>query len=138
MKHFLEQKVYYADTDAYAVTWHGSYLRWMEIGRVEFCEKLGLNLVKLKELNMVFAVSNLNIRYKAPARINEEIIVETEIEKITPITITFLQTIKNKKTESVYTRAEVQVVAITNDGKLYKRIPDEVMEALKRGMICND
>ena len=87
---------------------------------------------------MVFAVSNLNIRYKAPARINEEIIVETEIEKITPITITFLQTIKNKKTESVYTRAEVQVVAITNDGKLYKRIPDEVMEALKRGMICND
>ena len=138
MGQFLEQKVYYADTDAYAVTWHGSYLRWMEIGRVEFCEKLGLNLVKLKELNMVFAVSNLNIRYKAPARINEEIIVETEIEKITPITITFLQTIKNKKTESVYTRAEVQVVAITNDGKLYKRIPDEVMEALKRGMICND
>lgn len=48
MKHTFEQKVYYSDTDAYGVVWHGSYLRWLEMGRVEYCEDLGLNLIELE------------------------------------------------------------------------------------------
>ena len=34
MKNILEEKVYYADTDAYGVVWHGTYLRWMEKGKL--------------------------------------------------------------------------------------------------------
>ena len=30
MKYTNEVRVYYADTDAYQVVWHGAYLRWME------------------------------------------------------------------------------------------------------------
>ena len=41
MKHIFETKVYYADTDAYGVVWHGTYLRWMEKGRVDLCDMLG-------------------------------------------------------------------------------------------------
>jgi len=48
MKHIFEQQVFYSDTDAYGVVWHGSYLRWLEMGRVCFCEQLGLSLVELK------------------------------------------------------------------------------------------
>ncbi len=48
MKHEFTHRVYYADTDAYGVVWHGTYLRWMEMGRVELCDKLGLDLVELK------------------------------------------------------------------------------------------
>ena len=40
-----EFRVYYADTDAYGVVWHGTYLRWLEAGRIEYTEKtFGLNL----------------------------------------------------------------------------------------------
>ena len=51
MKHTFEQKVYYSDTDAYGVVWHGSYLRWLEMGRVEYCEDLLLLAAMVKNIS---------------------------------------------------------------------------------------
>ena len=58
MEHTFEQQVFYSDTDAYGVVWHGSYLRWLEMGRVFYCEQLGLDLISLKENNIVIPVTN--------------------------------------------------------------------------------
>ena len=91
MKHLLEQTVYYADTDSYGVTWHGTYLRWMEQGRVEFCREIGLDLVEMKKNDIVIPVTNINIRYKASAVLDDKIIVETEITKVSPLTVEFSQ-----------------------------------------------
>lgn len=96
MKHTFEQKVYYSDTDAYGVVWHGSYLRWLEMGRVEYCEDLGLNLIELEKQDIVMPVTNMNIRYKASGRLNDIVVVDTWIKKITPVTVVFEQTIKIK------------------------------------------
>ena len=41
MRNEFIQKIYYADTDAYGVVWHGAYLRWLEKGRCDFSEELG-------------------------------------------------------------------------------------------------
>ena len=81
MKHTFEQKVFYSDTDAYGVVWHGAYLRWLEMGRVFWCESAGHNLVDLKNQDIVMPVTNLNIRYKKSARLNDDIIIETTIAK---------------------------------------------------------
>lgn len=82
MKHTFEQKVYYSDTDAYGVVWHGSYLRWLEMGRVEYCEDLGLNLIELEKQDIVMPVTNMNIRYKASGRLNDIVVVDTWIKKL--------------------------------------------------------
>ena len=124
MKHIFKQTVYYGDTDAYGVAWHGSYLRWMEQARVEFCRNIGIDLVKMREKDVAIPVTNLNIRYKASALLDEKITVETEITKITPILVQFTQTIKNMATEKIYTIGTVDVVAVNNQGKIYRRIPD--------------
>lgn len=137
MKHIFEQKVYYADTDSYGVVWHGSYLRWMEAGRVDMCEELGINLLELKEQDIAIPVTNINIRYKSSAKLNDIVIIETKIKKITPLSVTFYQTISNKKNGAIYTQAEVDTVAIHNDGKLYRRLPEILVKKLE-GAICND
>ena len=124
MKHFYEQTVYYGDTDAYGVAWHGSYLRWMEQARVEFCRDIGIDLVELRTQDVAIPVTNLNIRYKASALLDERIVVETEITNMTPILVQFTQTIKNKETGKIYTIGTVEVVAVNNSGKIYRRIPD--------------
>ena len=124
MKHIFEQIVYYADTDAYGVTWHGSYLRWMEQARVEFCRELGMNLVSMKENDVVIPVTNINIRYKASAKLDDALIVETKVIKVTPVTITFNQIIKNKTTDKIYTIADVEVVAVNGEGRIYRRMPE--------------
>ena len=122
MKHTFEQKVYYSDTDAYGVVWHGSYLRWLEMGRVEYCEDLGLNLIELEKQDIVMPVTNMNIRYKASGRLNDIVVVDTWIRKITPVTIVFEQTIKNKDSGKLFIQAEFEVVAIRNNGSLHRRM----------------
>jgi len=134
MKHIFETNVYYADTDSYGVVWHGTYLRWMEIGRVEMCRELGLELSKLKEQDIVIPVTNINIRYKSSAKVDEKIYVETTISKMTPFTFVFSQTIKNKETDKIYTQAEVEVVAINNSGRIYRRMPETLVNACKNAM----
>ena len=132
MKHTFEQKVYYSDTDAYGVVWHGSYLRWLEMGRVEYCEDLGLNLIELEKQDIVMPVTNMNIRYKASGRLNDIVVVDTWIKKITPVTVVFEQTIKNKDSGKLFIQAEFEVVAIRNNGSLLRRMPEVLKNAFEK------
>lgn len=136
MKHIFEQKVFYSDTDAYGVVWHGSYLRWLEMGRVLWCEQAGYNLIDLKEQDIILPVTNLNVRYKKSARLNDELIIETSIVKFNNLSVTFKQTIKSKETNITYIEAEVDVVAISNEGKLYRRMPSILAEVFERELKC--
>ena len=138
MKHEFIQKVYYSDTDAFGVVWHGSYLRWLEMGRVELCEKLGFNLADLEQKDIVLPVTNMNVRYKASAKIDNELIIETVISKVKPITIIFNQTIRDKNTGTLYIQAEFEIVAINRDGKLYRRLPQELKAVFERAAECKD
>ena len=124
MKHIFEETVYYADTDCYGVVWHGTYLRWMEKGRVELCRQLGLDLVALKENDILMPVTNMNVRFKSSAKLDEQIVVETRISKVSPLTIVFSQEIKNKNTNKTYILADFEVVAVNSESKLYRKMPE--------------
>ena len=132
MKNIFETKVYYSDTDAYGVVWHGAYLRWMEKGRVDLCDQMGLDLVTLKNSDILMPVTNMNVRYKASARLNDTVIIETWIEKYNSLSITFKQVIKSKDTQKVYIEAVFDVVAINEAGKLYRRLPESLVNALEK------
>lgn len=124
-KYTNEIRVYYADTDAYGVVWHGSYLRWMEAGRIEFTDKiLGLDLKKMQEEGCVLPVVDINIKYKSSARTDERLIMDTEISELRPSSITFKQTIRNKETDVVNIIATVTCVAVdTKTNKMMRRLP---------------
>lgn len=131
MGHKFETKVYYADTDAYGVVWHGAYLRWLEIGRVEFCQMMGHNLVNLEEQDIVLPVVNLNVQYKASAMLNNPVIIETKIQKYNALSVTFEQIIKSPE-DKIFAKATVDVVAINKAGKLYRRMPEVLVEMFKK------
>ena len=124
MEHTFEQKVFYADTDAYGVVWHGAYLRWLEMGRCMWCEEMGYTLSELAKQNIVLPVVNLNIKYKSSAKLEDKIIIVTKIEKYNQLSVTFKQEIKSKETGKTFVEAIVDVVAVNNDGKLYRRMPE--------------
>lgn len=138
MKHIFEQKVYYSDTDAYGVVWHGSYLRWLEMGRVELCELMGHDLIKLQEQNITLPVVNINVRYKASAKLNDEIIIETSIQKFNSLSVTFEQKIKDKNSGKICTEAIIDVVAIDNKGKLYRKMPQVLVDAFQKALVKNE
>lgn len=138
MKHIFEQKVFYSDTDAYGVVWHGSYLRWLEMGRVGVCEMLGHNLIDLKEKDIVLPVVNLNVKYKMSAKLNDVVVTETEISEFNGFTVKFKQIIRSKEIGKVCIDAEVSVVAIDNNGKLYRKMPEVLAKSFDEVLKCKE
>ena len=132
MKHVFEQKVYFSDTDNYGVVWHGSYLRWMEMGRVDYCAQNGYTLKQLESMDILLPVSSINIKYKSSAKLEDIVVVETEISEFSGLTATFKQTIKSKETNKVFITAEVVIVAVHQDAKLYSRIPEPLYSIFEK------
>ena len=121
-KSSLEFKVQYSDTDSYKVAWHGSYLRWMEAGRVDWLYLIGVDIKKLdEEFNTVMPVVDLQIKYHKSAKLLEDIIVETTVDEITNLYIIFDQKVINKKTNEILTTAKVKGVAV-KEGKLLRNL----------------
>ncbi len=134
MKHTDEIRVYYADTDAYGVVWHGAYLRWLEAGRIEFTNRvLGIDLKKLQENGCLLPVVELNIKYKVSAKPDDKLLLDTEIEQLRPSAIVFKQTLRNKETGIVNIVASVTCVAVdTNTNKMFRRLPECITDGYEK------
>ncbi len=62
------------------VVYHANYLVWFEVGRAEFMRAHGVNYKELEvEEDCMIAVVEATARYRAPARYDEELVVETEL-----------------------------------------------------------
>jgi acyl-CoA thioester hydrolase len=73
-------RVRYAETDQMGVVYHANYLVWFEIGRVEFIRQLGLDYKSMEqEEGCGIAVVDARLRYKLPARYDDELIVQTQL-----------------------------------------------------------
>jgi len=71
-------RVRYAETDQMGVVYYANYLVWFEIGRVELLRSLGKAYSQLeKEHKLILPVVEANCRYRAPARYDDEILIET-------------------------------------------------------------
>ncbi len=128
MKHGFQTKVFYSDTDAYGVVWHGSYLRWLEMGRVMLCEDAGLNLKELEKEDIILPVSNIDIKYKISAKLDDVVKIDTKIKEIGKYYITFYQKVTDEKEQKTYIEADVKVVSIHRDGKLYRSLPEQLQK----------
>ena len=81
MKHSMEIKVYYEDTDAGGVMYHASHIRFMERARTEFLSQFGTSVEALHNSGLYFVVTRINIRYRQPARLGDLLTVTAETEK---------------------------------------------------------
>ena len=106
------------------------------MGRVCLCEKMGHNLLELKNKDIVLPVVNLNVKYKMSAKLEDVLSVETEIVEFNGFTVKFKQIIKEKETGKVCIDADVSVVAINNNGKLYRRMPEVLAKSFDEVLKC--
>ena len=131
MKHIYEAKIYHADTDCYGVVWHGTYLRLCELARCEFASKSSLPMEKIEEKGFCLLLTEANLKYKFPARVHDEIIIETSLEKLTPLRAMMSQKIINKKTGQSLVDVMVTFVCTDKNGNLCRKMPQEVFDMLK-------
>ena len=87
-------RVRYAETDQMGVVYHANYLVWFEVGRVELIRQMGLDYKSMEsEEGVGIAVVEVNVRYKAPARYDEELIIRTRIVGVRGSVVKFSYTL---------------------------------------------
>jgi len=73
-------RVRYAETDQMGVVYHSNYLIWFEVGRVELIRSMGLDYKRMEaEEGCGIAVIDVHVKYRAPARYDDELVVRTTL-----------------------------------------------------------
>jgi acyl-CoA thioester hydrolase len=73
-------RVYYEDTDAEGVVYFANYLRFMERGRTEWLRARGVEQDRLRDDHgLCFIVTETDVRFRRPARFNDELVVRTRL-----------------------------------------------------------
>lgn len=74
-------RVYWEDTDAGGIVFYANYLKFFERARTEWLRALGVAQGTLKaEAGGMFVVSETSVRYLAPARLDDELLVTAQLE----------------------------------------------------------
>ncbi|SFV86339.1 4-hydroxybenzoyl-CoA thioesterase family active site [hydrothermal vent metagenome] len=124
-------RVYYEDTDSGGVVYHANYLKFIERGRSEYLRDLGLEQDALiANHNTIFAVRSLNAQYRAPAKFNDLLVVQTEIEKVGRASLVFLQKVMYSDKNTVLFEAQITVVCLHADSFKPCGIPSIILEKI--------
>ncbi len=124
-------KVYYSDTDIYGMVWHGNYIRWFEMARVELSREAGLDLKQLMDQDITLPVVEMKTQFKKSAHLDDELTIRTRIKELTSVKIIFAYEVFNPKMELLST-AETTLVTLSRSGKLYRRLPEILENAYRK------
>jgi len=114
MKFQTEIRVRYAETDAMGIVYHGNYFDWMEVGRSEMFRSIDLPYTQIEEEGIYIPVIEAHCKYIRPARYDDEVIIETQLEKFSAASGTLKYTMYLKSDKTILVEAQT-VHAIVND-----------------------
>ncbi len=85
----LLQRVRFGETDLMGIVHHGSYVGYLEAGRVEYLRRRGFPYQLMIDRGYHMPVVEMNLRYKKPARFDEMLVIETRLGALTRVTVRF-------------------------------------------------
>ena len=122
-------RVYFENTDAGGVVYHGEYLKFMERARTEWLRHLGFDHQALaRNHRMLFVVTSLAIDFARAARLDDTLAVSVRLESLGKVRCVFVQEVR--RDDEVLVRARVTVASVA--GETFK--PVEIPGALRRKM----
>lgn len=136
-----EVRVRYAETDQMGIVYYANYLVWFEIGRVELLRALGLTYNQLEiDHQCILPVIEASCRYRAPARYDDEILIETRPSLLRGSVLKFAYQVWRKATDAEERKllAEGETVHVVCDGELNKKPLPEHYEAALRAMMAEE
>ncbi|MFT6073346.1 MAG: acyl-CoA thioester hydrolase [Yoonia sp.] len=127
MMHCFPVRVYYEDTDLAGIVYYANYLKFIERARSEWVRDLGIDQVQMKAEGLVFAVRRVEADYLAPARYDDELIVETTMQTGSGVRLVVRQDVK--RGEEVLFSALVTIICMTANGAV-ARLPAVIRQSL--------
>ena len=130
--HTLVERVYFEHTDFSGVVYHARYLDFLEHGRSEYVRLLDVHHHEMIDSKfgepLAFAVYRMEIDFKAAAKIDDVLTIETQRGTLKGIRLTFNQTIK--RGDQILLEAIVTVVLVNSKGRP-RTYPKELLARLR-------
>ena len=121
--HHFAVRAYFEDTDLSGVVYHANYLRWFERARSDFVRLLGIDQRAVNEAGQgAFAVADLSIRYLAPARLDDGVLIETTCMQLRAASLRMHQQ-ASREDGVLLSTAQLRVGFVAPDGRP-RRMPD--------------
>ncbi|HXN34174.1 MAG TPA: acyl-CoA thioesterase [Polyangiaceae bacterium] len=124
-------RVRFGETDLMGITHHASYANYMEVGRVEWLRRRGVTYASWAERGIHLPVVELSIVYRAPARFDEELDVETSIVEVRAASLRFGYRIVRASDATLCAQGSTRLACVDDRGVL-RRLTAEMVEALGR------
>ena len=118
----MEFRVYYEDTDAGGVVYHGRYPGFFERGRTEFFRDRGISVQQLHAAGSMFPVVRLELDFRQPARLDDLVRVETRLVEAGKTSFTMEQQLVRVSDGGLLVTARVTLVCVNLEMKP-KRLP---------------
>jgi acyl-CoA thioester hydrolase len=124
----LPIRVYYEDTDAQGVVYYANYFRFMERARTEWLRSLGVDMVRLQaEDRRIFVVAEVNVKFHAPARLSDELVVTAGLKDLTRVAFDIEQKIFRNSTDGeLLISGIVKAAYLDADTMRPRRVPSSI------------
>ena len=123
--HLFPVRIYYEDTDLSGIAYHANYLRYMERARSDMLRLAGIDQRAASESGEGhYAVADLHIKYKSPARLDDELIVTSVVEEVRAASCGIRQTIR--RGDTILTEGKITAAFITPEGRPRRQPADWV------------
>ncbi len=130
-------EVFPHDTDYAGIVWHGSYVRWMEEARVACLSGVGMAFSELVALGCDLPVVDISIRYRRSLKMGDRGQLKTRLLPQKGVRLLWNYELWSDSGEKpvLHLTAQVTLVAVNmSTGKIVRRFPDELLDALGRIM----
>jgi len=123
-------RVYWEDTDAGGVVYHARYLQFLERARSDWLAGLGVSQTELRrEQGLIFAVTRMQIDFRSPARLEDELDVFVRVQSVGRARMDFTQQIR--RGDDLLIEAAVRAACLDAERFAPARMPAEIQEKLR-------
>lgn len=98
----------YAETDQMGIVHHSNYPIWFEAGRTDFIKQLGMPYSSIEEGGLMLPLIRLECNFRGSAKYEDNIIVRTNIKKITYTRVIFYYEVYKNNEEKPITSGETE------------------------------
>ena len=114
--HHFPLRVYFEDTDLSGLVYHANYLRYMERARSDMLRIAGIDQrANLEGGEGVYAVTDLQLHYRRPARLDDDLMVLSRVAKVGAASCSIHQTVM--RNGEILTEGAVSVAFLTPQGR---------------------
>lgn len=114
--HQFTTRVYYEDTDAGGVVYYANYLKFAERARTEWLRSRGFEQEAMRqEKGLAIVVRHCSADYLAPARLDDQLVIETRLHEMGKVLMTMQQVILRGAKPLV--ELTVRLACINSSGK---------------------